>query len=154
MKTKKNVAWAGYGSYYLGPDNLKNHWGLEYQKLSQLDYERLDSDGNPGFFKYQEYLGETFEKYGKYDAREPERFNAGFEQLIFKVIDKSKSANVKSWSVHSSRGDRVPYIIEAGNKWLLTESPFSFMTEDDRYLIMSDILFDILDEKALYRARS
>lgn len=32
----------------------------------------------------------------------------------------------------------------------MAESPFAFMTEDDRYLILSDLIFDVLNEKPRY----
>ncbi|MEY4632182.1 MAG: hypothetical protein RIQ81_2302, partial [Pseudomonadota bacterium] len=46
-----------------------------------------------------------------------------------------------------------PWAIRSGkNRWFIAESPFSFITEDDRYLIMADLLFDMLDEKPRRRA--
>ena len=111
-----------------------------------------DVFGNPGFFKYQTYKGERFFKFGQWrEVNGKNQFVCAFEQSVLKLEDQN--TEVLSWSIHSGTGEKIPYILRAKNKFIITESPFSFMTEDDRSLILADLLFDILDEKPLYQGK-
>jgi uncharacterized protein YdaL len=39
----------------------------------------------------------------------------------------------------------IPYAVRSGGFWYLADSPFSFITEEDRYLVFCDLLHDILE---------
>lgn len=43
--------------------------------------------------------------------------------------------------------DSFPYIVRASNFWYIADSPFSFISEEDRYLVFCDVLHDILNSK-------
>jgi uncharacterized protein YdaL len=146
--TKRSVVWAGYNSWKLGHSRLKTLWGLNFKGLTKLESERRDEKGRPGFYRYYSYKGETFEKYGEWDVKDPARFHAAFEIAQFDLESESDAENVRSWSTHNTLdAPRLPYIIEKDNKWLIGDSPFSYAIESDRYLIFCDLLFDILKEK-------
>jgi uncharacterized protein YdaL len=42
------------------------------------------------------------------------------------------------------KGERVPYLIQCGHFWVFADSPFSYSSENDRYLVLADALHDIL----------
>ena len=151
--TSKNVLWAGYNVWNLGSKYLEKTWGVKYSHLTKLDEKNRDKNGHPGFFKFNEYKGEIFTKYGKYDKNVKDRFNAGFELTNMSFTNILDQSRVVSWAMHSSRKERIPYILRNKNKWYIAESPFSFATEDDRYLIFSDILFDLLEEEPHYTGK-
>ena len=147
VKTSKHVAWLGYNFWKLGDQHVKDIWGIKFKGLSTLDLTHRDDKGRPGFYKYYTYKQETFKKFGEFDRAEPTRFNAAWEIPIFSIVDAQSAKNVLSWAKHSTHADdSTPWAIAAHNKWLFGDSPFSFVTQTDRYLIFCDVLFDILDE--------
>lgn len=150
VKTQKNVVWAGYQIWKLPKEELARLWGVEFQGLSKLDTEHLDRKGRPGFFKFHDYLGGEFTKYGEFDLKDKTKFMAGFEISLFKLINSESEKNVLAWARHSTVTDlKTPYLLRNKNHWYFADSPFYFTTEDDRYLILADILFDVLDEKPI-----
>lgn len=142
------VVWAGYNVWELGPEALERTWGARFRGLSTLDASVKDALGRPTFFKLFDYKGRTFEKYGEEDAQVPGRFNAAFEISLFDLVSTEAARGVPAWARHNGRPElRSPYVLRSGNKWYVADSPFSFITEEDRYLIFCDLLFDMLDEK-------
>ena len=151
--THRNVAWLGYGLWKFDQSVLKKIFGVSFQRLSVLNHAKKDTSGNPSFFKTQSYKGEMFTKFAQWrEVEGKQRYVCAFEQSVLK-IEESQKAEVLSWSLHSGTSEKVPYIIRSKNRFLVTESPFSFMTEDDRSLIFADLLFDILDEAPLYSGK-
>ncbi len=142
--SSKTVVWAGYNVWKLPPEALERLWSAKFKGLSLLDDAIKDADGRPTFFRLFEYQGQTFEKYGEYDPKIPGRFNAAYEIALLGVSDENL---VKSWARHNGRPGRTPYVLEKNRRWFVADTPFSYITEEDRYLIFADLLFDMLDEK-------
>ncbi|MPZ22010.1 MAG: DUF2334 domain-containing protein [Dehalococcoidia bacterium] len=70
---------------------------------------------------------------------------------VTRVINAGQ-ATVKAWSVDANNNE-VPYIIHGrpanaigpnGGLWYVADSPFSYMSEEDRYMVFSDVLFDMV----------
>lgn len=151
VNTKQNVLWAGYGIWKIPSAELSRVLGISYKGLSKLDGSNLDAFGRPTFYKTFTYKGEDFTKYGEYDQKDPKKFNAAFEITLLNLLpERSPKNHVLSWAGHNYHRDQVPYIINQDNRWYIGDSPFSFATEQDRYLIFTDILFDLLEERPLY----
>ena len=144
--TSRNVLWAGYNIWNHSPQNLRNLWGMKYLQLSKLDTDILDEHGHPGFFKFYDYKGERFQKFAQWKADDPSQLNAAFEISVFSIDDRHPDTEILSWAEHSTNGERVPYAVRNKNHWYIGDSPFSFVTEGDRYMIFADLLFDVLDE--------
>ncbi len=150
VSTQKNVLWAGYQVWKLSPEVLDKLWGVEFLGLSKLDQENKDPQGRPGFFKFYEYHGERFFKYGEFDLLDKNKFMASFEISLFSVKASRSPSRVLSWATHSTQtNNRTPYVLRNENHWYFGDSPFYFTTEDDRYLILADCLFDLLEEKPI-----
>jgi|LakMenEpi03Aug12_release.lakeMendotaPanAssembly.Ray.scaffolds.fasta_scaffold181458_2 uncharacterized protein YdaL len=151
VNTNKNVLWAGYGIWKIPTADLNRVLGISYKGLSSLDSSNLDVSGRPTFYNTFTYKGEVFTKYGEFDRKDPHKFNAAFEMVLLNLAtERSPSSHVLSWAEHNFSHDQVPYLINQENRWYLSDSPFSFTTEQDRYLIFTDVLFDLLEEKPLY----
>jgi len=151
VKTKRQVMWLGYHLWELPKDELAQIFGVEFKGLSKLDHDSADPTGRPSFFKYFHYKGEVFEKYGEFDPKEPKKFNAAFElNILNRLPGTAPESEVVAWAEHSATHERIPYVIVNQNRWYMAESPFSFGTEKDRYLIFTDLLFDLLKEKPIY----
>jgi uncharacterized protein YdaL len=145
-RTSRNVLWAGYGIWKYQPEELRKLWGVEYSHLSKLDTGSRDEHGHLGFFKFYEYQGEQFTKFSQRHPDDPNRLVAAFEIAVLNVVRQDPEVEVVAWARHSTNGKRVPYVLRNNNRWYIGDSPFSFATEEDRYLIFADLLFDILDE--------
>ena len=45
---------------------------------------------------------------------------------------------------HPATGAQAPYVIQSGSLWYVSDIPFTFTTETDRYLVFADLLHDII----------
>lgn len=140
--TKNNVAMMGYNIWQLG-EEFENKLGYQYSHLSTLNTEKLDSKGRPSFLKYISYKGEEFFKYGEFSKSTPTVFLAPFEQTIL-TTEKLTDTEVVSWATNKETQEKAPYILRNKNHFYIADVPLSFMHEADRYLILTDLLFDIL----------
>ena len=145
-RTSRNVVWAGYNIWNYPPETLGELWGVKYSHLSTLDTKNLDENEQYGFFKFYEYKGEQFYKFTRWHPEEPDQLLAAFEITVFDLLAVPTDTEVVSWARHSTNDNRVPYVLRNRNRWYVGDSPFSFATEDDRYMIFADLLFDVLDE--------
>ncbi len=118
-----------------------------------MDWQHLDQKRQPGFFRFYTYKGETFEKYGEFSPGSTTNFNAAFEITLLNVLSPVANQNVLSWALHSSTGEKAPYLLRNGNHWFMGDSPFVFLNESDRYLIFADLLFDLVNEQPRYTGK-
>lgn len=148
--SSKTVVWAGYNIWKLPPAEVARLWSARYRRQSVLEPEDKDADGRPAFYRLYDYKGQVFEKYGAYDPADAGRFHAAFEISLLDLLEPAAERFVAAWARHSGKiPGRTPYALVNGRHWYIADSPFSFITEEDRYLIFADLLFDILDEPPL-----
>lgn len=153
LAATKSVVWMGYNFWQLGSEKLKDLWQVEFSGLSELDWKHPDAKGQPGFYRFFDYKGKTFTKYGAFSSPGTAGFNAAYEIAILKPTTKDLSS-VTVWARHSTRvNHQVPWVLQKNHKWLVSEIPFSYMTEEDRYLIFADLLFDMLSEAPRYTGK-
>jgi adsorption protein B len=144
VQTKKNVAWLGY-NIWRKPE-LTAMFGYKYSSLTKLNSERLDFLGRPTYFKWIDYKGERFIKYGDWSKTVPATFLAPFEMI--ELVPESlllAETQILATAVHNGTNDVRPYILRNKNHFYIADVAFSFMHEADRYMIFADLLFDILD---------
>ena len=145
--TKRNVAWLGYNVWNLPIDKI---WGFKYNQLTKLNTTTLDYKLMPTFYKWINYKGERFFKYGGWSKTNPTEFMAGFEIAALEPANsvvpfETIGTEILSTATHNGTNDTLPYILRNKNHFYFADVPFSFMHEADRYLVFSDILFDILN---------
>jgi uncharacterized protein YdaL len=151
IKTRHQVMWLGYHLWDFPEEILSQTFGVSFKGLSRLDHDSTKPESRPNYFKYFHYKGEVFEKYGEFDPKDPKKFNSAFELTVLERVEgKGPESQVVAWAEHSSTREKIPYVIVNKNKMYVAESPFSFATEKDRYLIFTDLLFDLLQEKPIY----
>jgi uncharacterized protein YdaL len=148
------VLWAGYNIWNLPQAALPALFKVKFRSLSTLDSVHLDANRQPTFYRFFDYLGEEFNKYGAWDPNDGTRFVTQPEISLFDFDATEAAPFVTAWARHSGTGDRQPYILRGGNHWYVGDSPFSYITESDRYLIFADQLFDVLNEPPRYPAGS
>lgn len=144
INTTKNVAWMGY-NIWKKPE-LAKVFGYHYSSLTKLDREILDGTGRPTFFKWIDYKGERFTRFGDWSAENPQNFLAAFE-MVELIADNSieNKTQILATATHNGTQKTIPYALRHNNHFYVSDFVYSFMSESDRYLIFSDLLFDILD---------
>lgn len=148
QSSPSSLVWLGYNVWQMNPEVFKERFGLTYDGIAEPDKNNVDPDGIPGFFRNHEYLGETFKKYAK--------VNNGTLEAVYDIVQTKvvhPKVKVVSWATHSTQGTRVPYITHLWNRWFVADLPFSYVNEEDRYLIFADVLFDMIDEKPLRKEK-
>lgn len=104
-----------------------NIWELGDTKQFGFQFQKLDQTGHPLIH----FHGQTFGKY----AADP-------ELGLLSITDKSKTTTVATACNESNQC--VPYIIRGKNLWYIADVPFSYMSDDSRYVPFCEILHDIL----------
>lgn len=118
---KSNVVWVNWNIWQLtnrDPDFAANY-GWKDGYLDQGDIPAV------------EYKGKSFTRYVDNRAL-----------MDYSYLDRSK-VTVLAEAVRSD-GYRFPWALRSRNLTYVGEIPFSYMSETDRYLIFSDLLFDVL----------
>jgi uncharacterized protein YdaL len=128
---KSQVVWANWNIWQLTnsvPDFAERYgW-----KDGYLDH---------GDIPTVEYKGQSFSRYVDNRA-----------VMDYSHLDRSK-VSVLAEAVRAD-GYRFPWAIRSNNLTYIGEMPFSYMSETDRYLIFSDLLFDALAPETPERHRA
>ncbi len=147
-KTKRRVVWFKYNLWQLtAPAELgfESKSGLSFVDLRGLNSEPSKTNPNPGFYDTVLYKGKSMVKYFQYDADNQEIL-ADPDVGIVK-INAPEKAQAKVMIQNSVTGDTAPYIVQGGpqgNFWYFADLPLSYIGPRDRYLVLCDILHDIL----------
>ena len=153
MNTTKNVAWLGY-NIWRNPAVLQKVFNYRYSHLTTLDTTRLDQSAKPTYFKWIDYKGERFKKFGEWSPTAPRIFHAPFEMSAMSAIDMVNSeTQILAMAEHNGTRERLPYILRNKNHFYVADSVFSYMHESDRYLVFSDLIFDVLNEKPRHKKK-
>lgn len=150
--THKSVVWMKHSIWQYGRERLKKIFGFKYSKITELDWNKRDSEGRPGFYKDILYKGETFSKYGEFKPGTYQKiFNAAFDMVALQK--ENNKSTVLAEAIQNVTKERLPYAIRSKNRFYIADIPFSFMNEKDRYLVFADLLFDILKVKPTYTGK-
>ncbi|MGZ3690140.1 MAG: DUF2334 domain-containing protein [Pseudobdellovibrio sp.] len=144
--TTKQIIWMGYNFWQLG-STFEDTFGYSTRKgdyiFTGLDTHTLSPDGKPGYFRDILYKGKTFYKYGKWSDANKTSFVAAYEMTRFAKL-VSRRSKILAKAKHSTTGEVIPWALQADNKFYVTEVPFSYVHEADRYFVFADLLFDFL----------
>jgi len=133
LATTKPVCWFKYNLWQVGatsPGEFQTRFGFRFDYMDQAGYPTVT------------YKGETFGK----DQADPE---LGRTTILNPTV-----ASAITWACDSGASNCLPYIVHGGNLWYVADTPFSFLGEEDRYVIFADVLHDILgiDHQESHRA--
>ena len=143
--TQKTVVWFKYNLWQFAWDpqyNFAQKFGFSFSSLRGMN--TLPTAGNPapGFFDTVTYKQLPFVKYYAYDAG-ANQINADPDIGLTTITDPYKAANVVPIS-NSKTGETAPYVLRSGKFWYFADLPFSYIGPRDRYLVITDLLHDIL----------
>ncbi len=148
---ERKLVWMNYKFPLFSDLARQNNLALPFDVPFIMSTDTIPSPSNqdPGFFRFFDYKGEVFEKLAQWNplsnnfAANPE---IGWVQMT-----RPSEVKIHSMARHSKDKNReTPYVISTqstgGELWYIADSPFSFTHYEDRYFIMTDILWDILEE--------
>ncbi len=125
MKTDKPLAWFKYNIWQLAWTEplFANKFGFTFNWLDWSGYDTIY------------YQGESFLKH----QADPE---LGYVWVLYPDICAEIAT---AWrTTETGDTESIPYLVKGDNLWYIADLPFSYITEEDRYLIFCDILHDIL----------
>ena len=143
--TKKTVVWFKDNIWKMAWDpayNFQTRTGLCFTDLVNFDSAPSSTNPQPGFFDTVKYKGKSFVKYYSYDATTG-AVNADPDTGIMKICNPALAQSLVP-IVDSKTGAQTPYISRSGNFWYFADVPFSYIGPRDRYLVLTDMLHDIL----------
>lgn len=125
MQTDTTVCWLGYNLWQLAwvKPEFESRFGFGFDGLSFENYDVVY------------YKGQALERYGEY-----------LDLGIVTVLDRDLC---REWAMACvtqgpQAGECTPYVTQGRNLWYVGDVPFSYVTEEDRYLAFADLLHDVL----------
>jgi uncharacterized protein YdaL len=137
---RKPFLWMNYNIWQLeralGAERFSALWGFAYRKT---EVGTLPPRGTlPDFYRTFTYKDALFRKVSFWN--EDGRFIG--DPGIVRVTNHS--ATVLSEGIHSATKKKTPYVLRKGDFFFIADNPVSVIDEHDRYLILADLLFDVL----------
>ena len=155
VKTSKTVVWFKYNLWQVAWNsayNFAGRYGIAFSGLRGLATTPSSSNPAPDFFDTVMYKNQNMVKYYAYDASTG-TVTADPDIGLTAVADPTKATALVSIK-DSQTGATAPYVVRAGNFWYFADLPLSFIGPRDRYLVLCDLLHDILgtNQPTLHRA--
>ncbi len=143
--TTKTLVWFKYNIWDLAWSSAYNFQatrGFSFSGLRGMNSVPSASSPSPGFFDTVQYKNLNFVKYYAYDSTN-NVINADPDLGVTVVTDPTK-ASVPVSILNSVSKEVAPYIVRSGNFWYVADMPFSYIGPRDRYLVLCDILHDMM----------
>lgn len=149
----KTVVWMNYNLWRLDEAWKANNWGgmsmsekfgLEFRYGNGIPYNRVE------YKKTELYKGVVpFATPGAAVetcyAEGDNRYACALEMAMIAISDPLKAkAYATAYSTLYPERAADPYITKGENFWFVGDIPFTYMSEEDRYLAFSDLLHDML----------
>ena len=144
-KSKKTVVWFKHNLAQLAWNpayGFPARFGFKFSGLRGLNALPTVADPRPGFFDTIDYKGKSFVKHYAFNTATG-TINADPDIGVTKVVDALKARVLVSVS-NPQTGESAPYVTHSGNFWYVADLPFSFIGPRDRYLVLADLLHDML----------
>ena len=143
--TQKTMVWFKYNLWSLAWDstyNFQQTRGFGFNGLRGLNAAPTATNPDPGFFDTISYKNKAFVKYYKFDSAAG-IVNADPDLGVTGITDPAKASSLVNVS-NSKTGEVAPYVVRSGKFWYFADMPFSYIGPRDRYLVLTDMLHDIL----------
>jgi uncharacterized protein YdaL len=141
----KTVVWFNYNLWQFAWDaqyGFGQRYGFNLDGVRGLNATPTAANPTPGFFDTVAYKGKDFVKYYAYDSA-ANQVNADPDIGRTNIIDPAKASAVVTVG-NPKTAEVAPYIVRSGNFWYVVDMPFSYIGPRDRYLVLTDILHDML----------
>jgi uncharacterized protein YdaL len=140
--TRRSVVWMGFGTERLDQEQFQRAFAFEPKgKLTA----RFMPSGPPAFFAHVTYKGSVFNRQAVKTSTGS--YIGPFESVNYMPANQGlPTTTVVAEQLNNSTGERKPYILRRGNKFVVADVPFSYLDEGGPYFAFADLLFDVLDE--------
>ncbi|MDB5932492.1 MAG: papd-like protein [Polaromonas sp.] len=145
MATPKTVVWFKYNLWQLAWNpayGFQAKFGFDFASLRGMNAAPTAANPSPGFFDTITYKAKPFVKYYTFNGATGV-VNADPDIGMTTVLNSAK-ASVVVPVANPKTGETAPYVMRSGNFWYVADMPFSFIGPRDRYLVLSDLLHDML----------
>lgn len=135
------IIWIGYNLWQIGWADWNGflfEYGFQHWYVAGND----GADENTDFYRYVQYAGQELAKFAWWNDDASTFVNDPFLNVLF--YSEPAAFDTLATVVHSGTGDEQPYVVQAGNLTLWNDIPFTFLHEQDRYLVFTDLLHDHL----------
>jgi uncharacterized protein YdaL len=141
LQSESRVAWIGHGLEQLHPGDLQRKFAHQVVGVS---LPTMNTAGQVSFYSSAIYKGSVFRR-----RHSDEIMQAETEYSVVEMTAKGVGADsfVVAKLMDNQVSKVVPYILRSANKFIVTDNPFTLMHANDRYMIVADILFDVLGEQ-------
>lgn len=121
MHTTKNIIWLRYNIWQLADTFVRKNHGFQFDYIDNTAYDQVG-------YKDTQLIKNKDDK----------------ELGHITVLDQSK-AIVPAIALETTTGRTTPYVVHSGNLWYVADIPFTYISENDRYLAFADLLHDMLE---------
>lgn len=145
MATQKTVVWFKYNLWQLAWNpayGFQSKFGFDFASLRGLNAAPTAANPTPGFFDTITYKSKPFVKYYTFNGATGV-VNADPDIGVTSILDATKATTLVPVT-NPKTGETAPYVLRSGNFWYVADMPFSFIGPRDRYLVMTDLLHDML----------
>lgn len=145
--TTKTVVWFKYNLWQYAWNtafNFSARYGMTFYGLRGLNAPPSAQNPAPGFFDTVAYNGRTLKKF--YDYNATTGTVAADPDIGAVTLTTSPAIAATKVSISNPvTGETLPYIVKAGtNFWYVADLPLSYIGPRDRYLVLCDVLHDML----------
>ncbi len=143
VSTKKTMVWFKYNLWQVTADasyNFAAARGFSGGYVQGLNAVPSSGSPAPGFYDTVKYKGKDFVKYYAYDGTNVKADPDVGQITITAPTQAQALVNI----TNSKNGATLPYVTRSGNFWYVADMPFSFIGPRDRYLVLADLLHDML----------
>lgn len=153
--TRRTVVWFKYKLWQydsLAAADFSGRRGFSVQRIRGLNAPPSASQPRPGFFSDISYKGRVLRKHYGYDAATG-TVSADPDVGVVTIADPTRVQTLV-YIDNPVTAEQLPYIVRSGHFWYVADLPLSFIGPNDRYLVLCDILHDMLGVKAETRQRA
>lgn len=147
MASTKTVVWFKNNLWKLAWDpalsaGFQTRFGFSFDGLVGLNAVPTAANPAPGFYETVVYKNVSLPKY--YDYEPSTNVIHADPDTAFTTIRDTTKAQALALIKNPKLGTQLPYVVRSGNFWYFADIPFSYIGPRDRYLVICDLLHDIL----------
>ena len=145
--TNTTIVWFKYNLWEAAwaapaPSAFTSRYGINFLGLRGMNAAPSSSNPNPGFFDTVSYKNQSMLKYYAFNASTGV-ISSDPDIGVTSVADATKASSLVTIT-NTATKETAPYVIRSANFWYFADMPFSYIGPRDRYLVICDMLHDIL----------
>jgi len=152
--TGRNVVWMNYNLNLLesyqtthNPNGMSfaQQFGFKFKAVTQGDFNRVTYK-NTELYKGVIPFATPGVDVSLCKDEGSNRYACELETNEVKVVDSTKVVvDATTYSTLNQATPTTPYVLHGNHFWFVGDIPFSYMSEEDRYLAFSDLLHDMVE---------